>query len=442
MKSFSRITAILTAFTTHEPVLRIDDLLRRAGVPQSSGYKLVNDLVATGLLRRVQRGSVALGPAGADFFFAPLRANAPVRAFTQATSLGDLKTSAAPRKSHLETELLKLVSTERFKKEPPFVIAFANASKAHPWRLAMEESLLAAARRQSDVVSKLIVYDAQDDAALQARQLADMPAQGVDLCILSAAAEDDAELENQLRLLAQQGFPIVGVDRRCGSLDNLVSFVTASDEMVGRVSALWLCEHLAGRGRILMLCGREHTSPCRIRLRAARQVFSSFPGIEIIAIEYTDWLAEKGYSIVGRYLDKGLIPDGVWSDSGLQGVGSLAVFRDRGFKRGTIPPHTGGELNLVYKIAVTEKVPLCGLDYPPAMGAGSFQVALSTLFGRQVPRVVETNLETIVTRGHETESVRADVHAERKVVWNRADDHVHAMGRRHGRGRRRNDSDD
>jgi hypothetical protein len=66
------------------------------------------------------------------------------------------------------------------------------------------------------------------------------------------------------------------------------------------------------------------------------------------------------------------------------------------------------------------------------MGAISFQMALDTLFGRQVPRVLEANSEIIVTRGHETKSVRADIHAEKKVYWNRADDHVHASGRLRG----------
>jgi len=176
----------------------------------------------------------------------------------------------------------------------------------------------------------------------------------------------------------------------------------------------------------------ENASPCSIRLRAARQVFVTFPGIEIVDIHFTDWLAERGYALMRGYLSSGFVPDGVWCDSGLQGIGSLNAFRDHGFRRGTIPPHTGGEMNLMYKIAATEKVPLCGLDYPPAMGAISFQMALDTLFGRQVPRVLEANSEIIVTRGHETKSVRADIHAEKKVYWNRADDHVHASGRLRG----------
>lgn len=430
MKSFARISAVLNSFDPSHPHMRIDDLLAGAGIPKSSGYKLVSDLIAEGMLSREARGVVALGPSAAGLLYAPLKADMPQR-----TSLGfpDFRwPGSTPRKSHFESHLLELVHTERYRKQPPFTIGFANASTSHPWRLAMERSLRAAAHRHSEIIADLIVTDAHNDPVLQIGQLSEIAAAGADICILSAAVERHAALEDKVRQLVEQHVPVVGVDRICGDGRDLVSFVTASDETVGRVSAVWMAEHLKGQGRILMLCGMQNASPCTIRLRAARRAFAMFPRIEIAGVHHTDWLAERGYEIMQRYLSSGFVPDGVWCDSGLQGIGSLNAFRDEGFRRGTIPPHTGGEMNLMYKIAAMEKVPLCGLDYPPAMGAISFQVALDTLFGRMVPRIVEANSEIIVTRGHETRSVRADIHAEKKVDWNRADDHVHASGRLRG----------
>ena len=431
LKSFSRISAVLSSFDAAEPNMRIEDLLARAGIPRSTGYKLISDLITEGLLSRQARGMVSLGPVAAELLYAPLKANMPLRASFGSPSVR--RPGSTPRKSHFESNLLELVDTERYRRPPPFTIGFANASTSHPWRMAMAGSLRAAAQRHAEIVADLIVKDAQNDPLRQVEQLCEIEAAGADICILSAAVERHALLEEKVRQCVERGIPVVGVDRICGDGRDLVSFVTASDETVGRVSALWMAEHLKGKGRIVLLCGMENASPCTIRLRAARQVFAAFPGIENKEIYFTDWLAERGYDFIRRCLASGFVPDGVWCDSGLQGIGSLNAFRDHGFRRGTIPPHTGGEMNLMYKIAATEKVPLCGLDYPPAMGAISFQVALDVMFGRQVPRIVEANSEIIVTRGHETESVRADIHAEKKVHWNRADDHVHASGRLRGR---------
>jgi ribose transport system substrate-binding protein len=430
MQTLERIANVLSGFGAGQSELPVKQLLAAAGVPLSSGYKLVNSLVEEGFLLRTARGRLALGPAAAAFFYAPVKALPPLADNAVDGRRGSpLETSQAmSRMTQWNPNLLNLVSTTRYRKEPPFVIGFANASTSSPWRLAMASSLMAAAQRQRDVVSRVVVRDADDDPQLQIRQIQEMHDEKVDLCILSAAANDNAELSAAVHRHAAQGMPFVGVDRLCGEPRDLVSFVTASDVLVGRMSALWLVEHLGGAGRILMLCGRRDASPCRLRLQAAMEVLSLYPKTEVIAIEFTNWEASIGYEIVKRHLATGPVPDGVWCDSGLQGAGSLQAFSDAGFKRGTIPPHTGGEVNLTYKLAFEKKVPMCSVDYPAAMGALSFHTALDTLFGRQVPQRLEANLDIVISRGHETASVKADMFAEEKVRWDREDDYVHASG--------------
>lgn len=429
MQNIDRIAKILSSF--NDGPMPLSELLARNGIPQSSGYKLVNALLHAGLLQRPMRGMLALGPAAAAFFFAPLKAMPPSEDPALPGALhyySDANGWAMPRAAQWNPNLLDLVSTERFRRDPPFVIGFANASNSSPWRLAMVRSLMAAAQRQRAVVSHVIVRDANDDPQQQIEQLAEMREKGIDLCILSAAASDHPGLLAAVRELGMAGIPVIGVDRFCGESEHMVSFVTASDVLVGRLSALWLTERLGGRGRILMLCGREDASPCRLRLQAATEIFSLHPDIEIVAIEFTNWEAVHGHAIVQRHLASSTQVDGVWCDSGLQGVGALQAFVEAGYKRGTIPPHTGGEVNLMYKLAFNHKVPLCGVDYPAAMGALSFQTALDTLFGRQVPHRVEANLEIVISRGHETPSVKADLFAEEKVRWDRGDEYVHASG--------------
>lgn len=426
MQGLERVVNVLCGFADGRTELPLNELLGRLGIPQSSGYKLVSALVAEGFLQRPSRGRVALGPAATAFFFAPLKASSPAQ-HNAIEGRSGTRSRSISRTTKWNPNLLDLVSTEKFRSEPPFVIGFANASSSSPWRVAMAGSLIAAAQRQR-VVSRIVVRDAKDDPALQVEQLAQMEADGIDLCILSAATGDDDALNAAVRSMARRGMPIIGVDRMCGDAADITSFVTASDVLVGRMSALWLVERLGGRGRILMLCGREDASPCQLRLQAAMEILNLHPDVEVIAVEYTGWLAQSGYEIVRRYLAAGVVPDGVWCDSGLQGVGSLRAFNEAGFKRGTTPPHTGGEINLMYKLAFTGRVPLCGVDYPASMGALAFQTAIDTLFGRQVPRRMEANLEIVISRGHETQSVKADFYVEERVRWDRADDYVHASG--------------
>ena len=58
----------------------------------------------------------------------------------------------------------------------------------------------------------------------------------------------------------KQGIPVVMVDRRISS-DNFVTFVTASDAMMGRVFAQWIVEKLHGKGNVVMLGGQGRLQP-------------------------------------------------------------------------------------------------------------------------------------------------------------------------------------
>jgi ABC-type sugar transport system substrate-binding protein len=430
MQNLERIANLLASFSHERSEIVLPELLKSCGIPQSSGYKLVNALVREGFLQRSRRGVLALGPAVGSFFFTPIKAlSPPAAAMVVAPSFSRTEGGRSmTRMVQWNSNLLDLVSTTRFRKTPPFVIGFANASTSSPWRIALARSLMAAAQRQRDVVAHVLVRDAADDPSLQIAQLEEMRQKRIDLCILSAAAGNHPQLQATVRSLGADGIPVIGVDRVCGEVEDMVCFVTAPDVLVGRISALWLAEFLGGRGRILMLCGREDASPCRLRLQAAMEIFSLHPEIEIEAIEFSNWEAHLGQEIVRRHLAQGTRFAGVWCDSGLQGVGSLRAFAEAGYSRGTVPPHTGSEINLMYKLAFHYKVPLCGVDYPAAMGALSFQTGLDTLFGRQVPRRIEANMEIVISRGHETVSVKADLLAEEKVRWDREDDYIHASG--------------
>jgi hypothetical protein len=95
----------------------------------------------------------------------------------------------------------------------------------------------------------------------------------------------------------------------------------------------------------------------------------------------------------------------------------VATAVDAGFAPGEIPLHTGGDLNQMYQSAIINKVPLAAMDYPPAVGRRAFEVLLEILEGRSVPRRIEVGSHVVVSRGHETLSIRADYTVEDWVDW-------------------------
>lgn len=295
-----------------------------------------------------------------------------------------------------------------FKKDGPYVVGFSNASISNPWRVAMLHGIEAAAERNASKLERFIITDANDDPSKQAADVQDLIAQGVDILLISPATAE--AMDPVVRRAKRQGIPVVLVDRSVPSQDNFISFVTASDQALGRISAQWLAEKLNFEGQVVMLGGLAGASPAENRIAAALEVFNQYPSIEVLETQYTSWSPANGKTIMSALIQKyGDDISGVWADSGLQGSGSIEAFLAAGYEDGQIPPHTGGDFNAMYQLSVKHDVPMVGVDYPPAMGARAFEVLFDVLDGKGIPQRIEVNQQVVVSEGDETASVQADV---------------------------------
>lgn len=428
--NLARIAAILGAFDQANSPLRTAALIERTGIARPTAFGLIRALVHEGWIERVDHGLIRLGPRAASLAFGPLEPAtalaraAPMLSAGRKRSLAPGAARAAPEGTR--PELLELVDTRHFARQGAVRIGFSNASLSNPWRHALLASMHYARRLAGARIAELLVETAEDDPARQLHQIDALVRQGIALLVVSCTTVHSPAVSARLRALARQGLPILAVDRRPADAGALVTFVTASDARIGRISARWLAERLGGTGRIWMLSGTEGASPTIRRKAAALAVFAGCPGIRIEAVSHTGWTEAGGHAAIDRLLAQGLPPpDAVWCDSGLQGVGSLRRFTDGG-----LPPpiHTGGDLNRMYKQALHLRLPFVAVDYPAAMGARVLEAALEVLAGQPVRRRIEVAAPIVLPRGQETASVSADVWAETHVRWDLPDDAILSQG--------------
>jgi ribose transport system substrate-binding protein len=299
---------------------------------------------------------------------------------------------------------VEIVDTTAYKKDGPFVIGFSNASISNSWRVGMLHSIQQAAADNADQIKQLIITDANDDPAKQVADVQDLISRGVDLLIVSAATAE--ALDAIVTRAYEEGIPVVLVDRRVTS-ENFTTFITASDWVYGRMSAQWMVEKLGGKGNIVMLPGMAGVSVAETRITAAKQVFANYPDIKVLDLQYTDWSPAKGKQVMAALIQKyGTEIDGVWNDHGLQGSGAIEAMVEAGWTE--LPPVTCADLNGCVKGAVENGAPAFNYDYPPAMGGLSVEVALDILAGKPVPKYYEMSVDIAITKGDETESVKAD----------------------------------
>lgn len=310
--------------------------------------------------------------------------------------------------------------TTEYKKEGPYVIGFSNAGLGDSWRVVMLHSIQTAAANHKDLISKLIITDAGHDDAKQIADIQDLVSQGVDLLIVSANTQQ--ALDPAVSRVMQQGIPVVMMDRRIAS-DNFVTFVTASDAMMGRLFAQWIVEKLDGQGNVIMLAGQAGSSPSENREKPAKEIFAQYPGINVLETVYSDWSPVKGKEVMSAMVAKyGDDIDAVWSAHGLQVPGSVEAFLEAGYGKGEIPPHTTADVNGPLQMALEYEIPMLEVGYPPAMGGVSIDVALQVLAGAKVPCIYEINTQIATTRGDETASINPDVYIDEVVVTDGAAD--------------------
>jgi ribose transport system substrate-binding protein len=310
---------------------------------------------------------------------------------------------------------VEFTDVSKYAKKPPYVIGFSNAGVGDSWRVVAQHALMKACADHKDVIKQVYMTNANHDDAKQTADIQDLVSRGIDILIVSA--NTSKALDPVVTRVMKQGIPVVMVDRRVAS-DNFVSFVTASDPVLGRLYAQWIVEKLHGKGNVVMLAGQAGSSPSENRENPARQVFAQYPGIKVLDTVYTDWSPVKGKQMMQALLAKyGKGIDAVWSASGLQTAGSIDAFLAAGYKAGEIPPHTSADVNGPLQMALKYKVPMLNVDYPPAMMATAVEVALQVLKGGMVSKIYEINTQISVTRGDETPSIpKPDLYIDQIVV--------------------------
>jgi ribose transport system substrate-binding protein len=362
------------------------------------------------------------------------RSLALLSALTAAVGLGAAGSAFAqyqgsPRTFLWNPNFNEMVDTAKFKKEGPYTIGFANASQGDLWLVAFTHGVEWAISQNKRMVKKFIMTDANGNASKQISDIQDLVNQKIDLLIVNPAAADP--LDPVLQRVMKQGIPVVTVARRPKSDSSYVSFVTASDQALARLNATWLAEKLSGKGNIVLLPGMAGASPAEMRLRAAREVFSQYPGLKILDTQYTGWSPANGKTVMAAMIQKfGKTINGVWSDSGLQGSGAVEAFLAAGVAGKDIPPITGGDLNRMYKLAVQHRFPYVGIDYTPSIGIKAVGIALDVLQGKGVPKTDTVNFQIVMAEGQETASVKRDIKLEDYVRMDAPDDLImgHGMG--------------
>jgi ribose transport system substrate-binding protein len=216
-----------------------------------------------------------------------------------------------------------MVDTTRFKKDPPWTIAYANASTSNSWRIFTVGALFWAAEEYPGLIKEIIHTNANDSIPKQIADMEDLMVKDVDAIIL--ATTSGSGLVPVIDKAMDQGIPVIILERGIDH-DNYVTFIDVDPPSIARNSAQWLVDQLGGEGNVVFYGVIPGITLSEWQEEAVRAVWAENPGITELAFDYGMVSRSKGKELMEAWLQTYPQIDGViaWTGTEIQGAAEAA----------------------------------------------------------------------------------------------------------------------
>ena len=275
------------------------------------------------------------------------------------------------------------VDTSQYKKDGPYTIGFASQGPTNSWAAIYDEALKAHAK-ELGVTIDYAGADGKEDK--QVNDINDLVAKNVQALIVTPMGP---AIKAPIERAAAKGIPVILCTGTVDT-DKTVARVDRDNRLNGALTAEWIAEQIGGKGNIIMLSGIAGVPTAEARKSAAEEVFAKYPDIKILDKQYTNWSPTDGKKVMEQLLPKyGDQINAIWSDSGLQDIGVIQVYKEAGK---TIPPMTAEPLNGFLKLAKDNNVKYLAVGYPPTHSATCLDTAVAALKGEPVSSFVNVDV--------------------------------------------------
>jgi len=276
---------------------------------------------------------------------------------------------------------IDMVDTSGFTTDAPWTICFSNASLTNTWRVTGFKVMNYEVSLHPEI-GEFRVTDAGGDDAKQIADVEDLIAQG-DCDAFIIAPNTTEALTPVVEQLYATGKPVVVFDRGVNTTDYTTFIHPIGGFAFGYVGADWLAREMGGEGKVLALRVLPGVDVLETRWQAAEAVFSEYPGIEVVGVEFNESDPAKAKAIVTDYLERYGSLDGVWSDFGGVSTAVYEAFVDYGAE---VPPITAEDQNVWLLTWQREGLSSIAPTYPTFQWRTAVIAAVRVLQGQEVPK--------------------------------------------------------
>ena len=254
-------------------------------------------------------------------------------------------------------------------------VAFAAQGPVNSWGMLSEEAFKLEAEKQG---VEVLYASANGDATTQVDNVQQLASQSPDVMVVVPMGEG---ITAQVAAAGDQGIPVVVCAGILPESSKAVSTVTRQYDLLGSAYAEWIVQKLGGEGDVAMLSGLAGVPTAEYQAAAAKKIFAKYPGINVVAQEYTEWSPTVAKTVAQNLITKYPDLDGIWSDSAYGDLGVVQAYQEAGKP---VPPMTGDSSNAFLKAVDGMDIEFALSSFPPEQSQECLRTALNILKGEPV----------------------------------------------------------
>ena len=201
-------------------------------------------------------------------------------------------------------------------------IGLSISTLNNPFFVTLRNGAQQAANKEG---AKLIIADAQDDAATQQDDVQNFVTQQVDAILINPV--DSEAVVPAVQAANQANIPVIALDRGAsgGKLETLI----ASDNVEGgRMAAKELIQ-LVGSGPVAQLEGIPGTSPTRDRGQGFEEVINAQDAVQLVSSQTANFLRTEGLNVTENILQSNPGIKGIFAQNDEMAMGAVRALGGR-----------------------------------------------------------------------------------------------------------------
>jgi ribose transport system substrate-binding protein len=239
------------------------------------------------------------------------------------------KTATETGKESTQTETAATKSEETAAKtdagaKKKYVIGLAMNTQTNPFFVDVKDGVQKAA---DELGVELYITDAQDDPAVQMKDVENLITKKPD-CIIIDTCDSDA-IVSSIEDCNKAGIPVLTMDREASGGD-VVSHIGYDAIKSGKLAGQYLADTLGKKGNIVELQGIMGTNVAQNRSKGFNEIISQNPDMKIVACQVADFDRAKGMSVMENILQANDHIDGLYAANDEMLLGALEAIEAAG----------------------------------------------------------------------------------------------------------------